>query len=173
MDPVEQNKDYPVPTDELQERMLGLADWVCAQPIVADGLAVSLDQFSLADFRAIWEHVKAGRLRYSLNDDATLGESSIELVAGEGLATWRVKQYDQSLSPNELRVLRVLAEAPSLTKLQVEIEAASLVSRRSIGPILDSLENRHLIERPGERKGAAISAKGLELVRRLEDVKLG
>ena len=70
-------------------------------------------------------------------------------------------------TPDALRVLHILADA-NTTMIQVEIEAAlkgaaTPISRKTIGHILNRLHELELIAYPhGPRKGAEITLKGRE-----------
>jgi hypothetical protein len=68
------------------------------------------------------------------------------------------------LTPKDMLILKALAEQHPKAMLQVDIEAASHLARRTIGPRLTYLRARHLTHRPhGKNKGEALTPLGLRV----------
>lgn len=111
-----------------------------------------------------WNTVKpcAGWRKYGARLRELLAESHQETSPAAGLTR------------EHWAVLEVLADAHSKPLLQAELEAAPTdlpLSRHTIGPILRDLRDRGLVARPGrrQRKGDAITLRGLDVVRRRGD----
>lgn len=71
------------------------------------------------------------------------------------------------LDDKDVSILRYLEEMYPLAKSQTDIEAGSLVSRRTIGRRLAKLRDKNLTHRPkGEKGGEAITDQGRKLLAR-------
>jgi len=67
------------------------------------------------------------------------------------------------ITENEKKILSCLAEHPDLIQSQADIEAGVYLSRKTIRRLLQSLQQKGLIEK--HPRGVAITPKGVELAR--------
>jgi len=112
---------------------------------------------------------KLGLLLLAEVDDARPARSLDSGRANEQLEATQVPPLD----PDDLRILQVMAQHPATIK-QIDLEQQKddrgewLPSRRTLSSKLRRLRSAGLVHRPfGDRKGEAITLKGLEVVRQL------
>jgi DNA-binding MarR family transcriptional regulator len=87
-----------------------------------------------------------------------------ELIEDFGGAAPELK----GLTTEDKTILEALADEGRMAVNQYDLEAATKLTRRTIGPRLKHLESNGLIKRPEgtKRKGHAITAAGLSAIRR-------
>lgn len=80
--------------------------------------------------------------------------------------------FDFTPTPEDLEILRAHRDAPT-TLTQVALEAATRITRKTVGARLKELEQRGLVHRPHPKKGTALTEAGRTFLQHLDQKRAG